>query len=79
MTDNTIQPYIANTAAAIIRRDSNTAWDSAVEKFAKPRPSPQYVIWAGTYTPYNVPSEYTMLTSSACAESPRGRVSSASS
>ncbi|GAB7358210.1 hypothetical protein MBLNU230_g0362t1 [Neophaeotheca triangularis] len=34
-----IQPYVTNTAAAIIRRDSTAAWDSAVEKFIPPRPS----------------------------------------
>lgn len=50
MTDNTggIQPYVTNTAAAIVRRNSNTAWGSAVEKFNKPKPSPQYVIAYGT-------------------------------
>lgn len=39
--DVTVQPYVTNTAADIIQRDSNTAWDAAVEKFIPPKPSPQ--------------------------------------
>ena len=37
-----VEPFVVNTAAAIIRRDSDVdvAWDSAVEKFTPPpRPS----------------------------------------
>ncbi|KAM0718472.1 hypothetical protein Q7P37_005542 [Cladosporium fusiforme] len=44
MADPIIEPYVKNTAAAIIRRDSNTAWDSAVERFDPPKPSPTIVI-----------------------------------
>lgn len=40
----TIQPFVKNTVPEIIRRDSNAAWDSAVEKFNSPKPSPMYVV-----------------------------------
>jgi hypothetical protein len=38
-----VEPFFTNMAVAIIRRDSDAAWDSAVEKFNQPRPSPKYV------------------------------------
>jgi hypothetical protein len=37
-----VEPFVKNTAAAIIRRDSDTAWDSAVEKITPPRPRPSH-------------------------------------
>jgi hypothetical protein len=36
-----VEPFVKNTAVAIIRRDSDSAWDSAVEKFTPPRPPSQ--------------------------------------
>jgi hypothetical protein len=39
-----VEPFVQNTAAAIIRRDSDAAWDSAVEHFNPPsQPSAKYV------------------------------------
>ena len=35
-----LEPFVKNTAAAIIRRDSDAAWDSAVLKSAPPKPQP---------------------------------------
>lgn len=40
-----IEPFVTHTATAIIRRDSDPAWDSAVDKFLPPSPSARYVHW----------------------------------
>ena len=34
-----VEPFVRNTAVAIVRRDSDSAWDSAVEHFTPPRPA----------------------------------------
>lgn len=43
MADPLVEAYVTNTAAHILGRDLNSAWDSAVSKFTAPKPAQRSV------------------------------------